>query len=57
MSKEWYDKVLPQTTTSDEFESWWLSFYGKPDDYGDEDEYWIRKAFAWYGWFARGEQQ
>lgn len=51
MSKEWFDKHITQT--DDEFEEWWKDFYGCPDDYADEDEFWVRKAFAWYGWVAK----
>ncbi len=52
--KEWYDKHIH---TSDQFEAWWLRYYGRPEEYvidddSDEDSYWCRKAFAWHGWNA-----
>jgi len=36
------------------FEEWWSEFYGKVEDYGDE-EFWIHKWFANEAWKARGE--
>ena len=63
-TKEWYDeKIAPDVT--DEFESWWLEFYGpivagffedEELDVGStevEASYYIRKAFAWHGWNGR----
>ena len=46
----WYDTNIKET--SPEFEDWWERFYGAVDQYLDPEEYWIRKAFAWYGWEA-----
>ena len=57
MSREWFEEHFKATSPA--FEAWWLAFYGKPDDYdgfqSEQDEYWIRKGFAWHGWKARAE--
>jgi len=38
------------------FQTWWISHYGTPEDYPqqqeEQDEYWQRCAFAWMGWQA-----
>jgi len=38
------------------FESWWVGFYGTPDDYtsaaDEQHEYFVRAAFALMGWTA-----
>lgn len=39
-------------TADDAFERWWRAFYGEPEDYADPEDYWVRKAFAWWGWEA-----
>ena len=43
---------LPFDAPDAGFECWWLAFYGAVDCYADVDEYWTRKAFAWWGWKA-----
>lgn len=39
---------------TEEFKGWWLDYYGKPSEYSqtedEQDEYWVRCAFAWIGW-------
>lgn len=43
---------------SPSFEAWWNKFYGGPGDYPfDAEEFWVRKAFAWWGWSAGVEKQ
>ena len=41
---------------NNEFKTWWVSFYGCPEDYQDNEdeqhEYWVRCAFALGGWLA-----
>lgn len=34
------------------FETWWKRFYGAVDEYEEADEYYVRKAFAYFGWLA-----
>jgi len=58
-TKGWYDEKIAPVVTN-EFESWWLVFYGPIEkeelDAGDteaEADYYIRKAFAWHGWKGR----
>jgi len=46
---------LPFTAYDPRFEAWWLAFYGPVDNYTDPDEYWCRKAFAWWGWVQQHE--
>lgn len=58
MSKEWFDARIQMT--SEPFEAWWLEFYGKPEAYennhDEQDEYWVRKGFAWHGWTGHAGQ-
>jgi len=35
---------------NDQFELWWRAYYGRPEDYADPEEFWVRKYFAWAGW-------
>lgn len=53
MSKKWFEEHY---RCSEIFETWWLTFYGSQDQYTDQDEYWIRKGFAWVGWEAAYQQ-
>ena len=52
-SDDWFAKHHA-SNVSDEFKAWWIEFYGTPDNYekeeGEQHEYWIRCAFAWFGW-------
>ena len=56
----WFDKYYAGTIT-DEFKTWWLGFYGRPDIYKDKpdeiESYWVRCAFAWNGWNARKAEE
>jgi hypothetical protein len=49
--KVWYDKHWKSKETP-EFNKWFLKDYGVPEDFSDsdDDEYWVRKAFALMGW-------
>lgn len=50
---EWFAKYHAEALT-DEFKEWWIKHYGVPREYsgmGEQDEYWIRCAYAWIGWF------
>ena len=44
---------------SEDFKKWWVGEYGEPSAYseglGEQDEYWVRCAFAWKGWAAGAE--
>lgn len=39
-----------------EFQEWWINYYGKPDDYledeNEQHEYWVRCSFALAAWDA-----
>ena len=51
----WFAKTFSRKLT-EEFKTWWVSFYGTPADYLDnsdeQHEYWARCAFAFMGWCA-----
>ena len=52
----WFERCIAHKLTP-EFKRWWVGFYGLPLTLGDDDdahEYWVRCAFAWHGWNARG---
>jgi len=52
----WFASHLADKLTED-FKAWWVEFYGRPEQYegapDEQDEYWVRCAFAWHGWNAR----
>lgn len=52
----WFAKYYADVLT-EEFKVWWVEFYGPPEQYEDapdeQEEYWVRCAFAWNGWIAR----
>lgn len=48
-SDPWFTKHY-HDELSDAFKKWWVDEYGKPTDYNDESEYWVRCAFALSGW-------
>lgn len=62
VNKDIYETFIKPVIT-EEFERWWLGFYGPPENYVYEhepeymtddamNEYYIRKTFAWHGWSA-----
>jgi len=58
----WYEKFWKKCET-DEFNTWWIDFYGGPEDYMivseyeiEEKEYYTRKAFALMGWLGRKDE-
>jgi len=59
-SVNWYaDRWFTEDHAADlnkEFKTWWVAFYGCPEDYPDyedeQHEYWVRCAFALGGWLA-----
>jgi hypothetical protein len=56
MADEWF-KNHHEHDLTEEFKTWWVSYYGVPSDYDASDseqhEYWVRCAFALTGWNAR----
>ena len=55
----WYDEHWKEKET-DEFNEWWLVYYGPLERFKDEiegeDEFYMRKAFALMGWLGcKGE--
>ena len=51
----WFRRCWAEELTP-EFKKWWVDYYNTPDFYADErHEYWVRCAFAWQGWKARGK--
>jgi hypothetical protein len=54
---EWFDKYFADSITP-EFAEWWFQLYGHPDMYSrhkevdEQDEYFVRMAFAFKGWRA-----
>lgn len=40
----------PFVAGDEEFEDWWGLFCLDASAYGDPEEFWIRKWFAWAGW-------
>lgn len=56
LEDEWFTRYHSQTLKNTvNFSEWWVDFYGKPDDYGEVNEYWIRCGFALMGWTAAKE--
>lgn len=55
-ANSWFAKCHADNLT-EEFKAWWVEFYGPPEQYegapDEQDEYWVRCAFAWNGWNAR----
>lgn len=60
----WYETHVAGLPTPG-FEEWWLGWYGLVTDYVQTtdgemntydavEDYFVRKAFAWHGWNARG---
>ena len=54
MPIDMWEQVLVQIvgTGNATFEQWWCEFYGLASEYSDPDEYYTRKAFAYFGWLA-----
>ena len=50
----WYEREWLQKETPG-FVTWWAGYYGQPEDYVEQDEYWVRRAFALAGWLAARE--
>ena len=48
---QWFEKHHAGSLT-DEFKAWWIGYYGRPEDYEDNHEYWTRCAFSFQGWLA-----
>jgi hypothetical protein len=46
---QWFDKNYADKITP-EFAEWWSGFYGEPDNFVDQSEYFVRMAMAWHGW-------
>lgn len=51
---KWFTKFW-ENKIDQSFALWWKEFYGLPDDYDSEDEYFTRMAFAFMGWSAFSE--
>lgn len=55
VSNIWYDKHWLNRET-DDFRRWFLTYYGPPEDYDEQGEYWTRRGFALIGWLAALER-
>jgi len=43
------DRITP------EFAAWWFDYYGLPDSYVEQDEYWARCSFCLDGWLGHAD--
>jgi len=55
MSSTWYDKYWKEKETPS-FVAWFKKEYGTSSDYvpepDEQEEYWVRRAFALMGWLG-----